>query len=430
MSSLTSVTLNEGLETIGDSSGTGAFSGTSITSITIPDSVTTIGGSFLPSSIVSLNIGSGVTSLGNGLFSGYSSLTNITLSEGIITITDGVFSSIPLLESITIPDSVTTITNGAFSGSSSLTSVDLGEGVETISGGAFSGTNISNIVIPASVSTISGSAFSSSVDTESVYFKGNAPSVVESGVFSGTDLTIYYYEGKTGFDEDWNTYNTVMLPKPVISNTYSSNIESDSITLNTTVTSSDNEMDKTTVIGFNYGPTTEYGDIYKEESNSYSTGSFSYKISDLDCNTTYHYQAYATNDAGTTYGEDTTFTTSKCSSHGSKVVGGSVYTSSSSKNINNQNITNTSNSTDNKTVLTFTRILKLNILGDDVKILQQWLNNHGYIVTSTGLGSLNNETTKFGPLTKKAVIAFQKANNLDPDGIVGPLTLAKMNSLN
>lgn len=32
----------------------------------------------------------------------------------------------------------------------------------------------------------------------------------------------------------------------------------------------------------------------------------------------------------------------------------------------------------------------------------------------------------FGPMTKKAVIDFQRANGLDPDGIVGPLTWAKL----
>jgi len=32
----------------------------------------------------------------------------------------------------------------------------------------------------------------------------------------------------------------------------------------------------------------------------------------------------------------------------------------------------------------------------------------------------------FGPITKAAVIAFQKANGLDPDGICGPLTWAKI----
>lgn len=38
-------------------------------------------------------------------------------------------------------------------------------------------------------------------------------------------------------------------------------------------------------------------------------------------------------------------------------------------------------------------------------------------------------TGYFGPLTKAAVVKFQKANFIDPIGIVGPLTRAKLNGL-
>ena len=70
--------------------------------------------------------------------------------------------------------------------------------------------------------------------------------------------------------------------------------------------------------------------------------------------------------------------------------------------------------------------------GDDVKILQIYLNNHGYTVAQTGIGlplqigSLGHETTYFGMKTKIAVMTFQMANNLTPDGVVGPITREKM----
>jgi len=60
--------------------------------------------------------------------------------------------------------------------------------------------------------------------------------------------------------------------------------------------------------------------------------------------------------------------------------------------------------------------------GNEVKQLQQFLNTHGYIVSKTGPGSLGQETTVFGHATKAAVIKFQKANKIDPIGIVGPAT--------
>ena len=53
--------------------------------------------------------------------------------------------------------------------------------------------------------------------------------------------------------------------------------------------------------------------------------------------------------------------------------------------------------------------------GDDVKNLQQTLNNNGANLVVDG---------SFGPATKAAVEAFQRANGLKVDGIVGPQTSA------
>ena len=69
-----------------------------------------------------------------------------------------------------------------------------------------------------------------------------------------------------------------------------------------------------------------------------------------------------------------------------------------------------------------TKVLKYKMTDPEVKILQIYLNTHGYILATTGVGSLNHETNYFGLKTKASVIAFQKANKLTPDGIVGPIT--------
>ena len=64
----------------------------------------------------------------------------------------------------------------------------------------------------------------------------------------------------------------------------------------------------------------------------------------------------------------------------------------------------------------------------DIKVLQQWLNTHGFQVASVGPGSPGQETTLFGPATKAALIRFQKANDISPaTGNFGPLTRAAMN---
>lgn len=59
------------------------------------------------------------------------------------------------------------------------------------------------------------------------------------------------------------------------------------------------------------------------------------------------------------------------------------------------------------------RILKLGMRGSDVAEVQTRLKNWGYSVSIDGI---------FGPQTLNAVIQFQTARGLKPDGIVGPIT--------
>ncbi len=88
-------------------------------------------------------------------------------------------------------------------------------------------------------------------------------------------------------------------------------------------------------------------------------------------------------------------------------------------------------STPSTTNYTFTRNLKLKDTGEDVKELQKYLNTHGYPVAITGPGSFGNETTKFGLLTRAALIKFQIANNIKPSlGYFGPITRNIINGTN
>jgi N-acetyl-anhydromuramyl-L-alanine amidase AmpD len=66
-------------------------------------------------------------------------------------------------------------------------------------------------------------------------------------------------------------------------------------------------------------------------------------------------------------------------------------------------------------IMKLTRILKEGIAGNDVKYLQNRLKELGYFEYPTATGN-------FGPITTKSVKAFQKANSLKVDGIVGNKT--------
>ncbi len=73
----------------------------------------------------------------------------------------------------------------------------------------------------------------------------------------------------------------------------------------------------------------------------------------------------------------------------------------------------------------FKRNLALNVIGDDVQALQVWLNTHGHVIASNGPGSVGNETTKFGGLTRSALAKFQAKVGISPaSGNFGPLTRA------
>ena len=80
-------------------------------------------------------------------------------------------------------------------------------------------------------------------------------------------------------------------------------------------------------------------------------------------------------------------------------------------------------------VSVFKTSLTIGSLGSEVKMLQQFLNAHGYKVAASGLGSPGNETTRFGAATKAALIKYQKAKGITPAaGYFGEKTRAAVNA--
>ena len=78
---LTSITIPDSVTSIGDF----AFSSTSLTSITLSDSVTSIGtAAFASTDLTSITIPEGVTSIGDSAFFNASSLTSITIPDSLV----------------------------------------------------------------------------------------------------------------------------------------------------------------------------------------------------------------------------------------------------------------------------------------------------------------------------------------------------------
>lgn len=73
----------------------------------------------------------------------------------------------------------------------------------------------------------------------------------------------------------------------------------------------------------------------------------------------------------------------------------------------------------------FSRDLEFGMDGEDVRCLQQYLNDAGFTVAATGVGAPGEETTLFRTLTEEALIRWQEANDISPAvGYFGPVSRA------
>lgn len=94
----------------------------------------------MPSSLKTVII-TGGTVIGAEAFSGCIGLTSITIPDSVISIGDYALHGCSGLTSITIPDSVTNIGVGAFGDCTGLTSIAIPDSVTNIGAAAFSGYN-------------------------------------------------------------------------------------------------------------------------------------------------------------------------------------------------------------------------------------------------------------------------------------------------
>ena len=183
--SLTSVTIPKSVTSIGHS----AFEHcVNLISVSIPNSVTSIGKwAFSNCSLTSITIPNSLTSIENGVFNHCTDLTSVTIPNSITSIEDNAFDGCIGLTSVTIPNSITTIGNCAFSNCIGLTCVTIPNGVTSIGESTFYGCRgLTSITIPNSVTSIKDNAFYGCTGLTSITIP-NSVTNIEEGAFAYCD---------------------------------------------------------------------------------------------------------------------------------------------------------------------------------------------------------------------------------------------------
>ncbi len=127
--------------------GSGSSQHPNLTSVSIPNTVTTIGDyAFRKSAITSIIIPNSVTIIGDLAFASCRNLTNIDIPNSVISIGAQAFNCCESLTELTIPNSVTIIGNNAFNSCNRIRTVTIPNSIEEINSSAFKGCSSINKV--------------------------------------------------------------------------------------------------------------------------------------------------------------------------------------------------------------------------------------------------------------------------------------------
>jgi len=211
--------------------------GDTVTSVTIPDSVTSIGDLAFSgcNELTSLVVPESVTSIGNSAFSWNHKLTSVTIPENITDISDELFTYCTALESVTLPENTVIIGKSAFHGCLNLKSFTIPESVKKIGDNAFwACQELESVTIPDNVESIGKYAFSSCAYMKSINVSESNKNYCDiDGVLFSKDKKelITYPAGKEG-----NEYIVPDCTRIIADNSFGGNKKLKSVTVQEGVT--------------------------------------------------------------------------------------------------------------------------------------------------------------------------------------------------
>lgn len=183
--------------------GKGAFAlCKSLRTITLPDTVETIGASaFSSTSLTSITIPQGVTAIESSTFSHCDKLKTVVLGKGLIEIKDEAFFCCNALEEINLPDNLQKIGYRSFYDCNKLKRLDLPESLLSIGEGAFMISGIEIISIPEGIQKLSTQVFYG-MNAHEIYLPVSITEI-DAKVFGGRyQACKVYYKGSMSQWED------------------------------------------------------------------------------------------------------------------------------------------------------------------------------------------------------------------------------------
>lgn len=188
-----------------------------VENLVIPDGVSHIGVAFYEcTSITSVTIPQSVVSIGDDAFYKCSNLTNVIIPNSVTQIGQAAFLGCESLTSITIPDSVTKVGGSAFAHCTEITTIVLSNNMSCVADDMFRNCDgLISVVIPNGITEIGDGAFYECFNLNNITLPKSITNIGDAA-FKGCRLKEILYDGtmkqwdSVSIGASWRSYNITL----------------------------------------------------------------------------------------------------------------------------------------------------------------------------------------------------------------------------